>query len=50
MLLDHILVNTPNKISQSGVIEKDISDHEIVFYTRKHQKIKSEQHSFIKTK
>ena len=27
-LLDHILVNTPDKISQSGVIKKAISDHE----------------------
>ena len=47
-LLDHILVNTPDKISQSGVIEKGISDHEIIFCTRKHQKIKSGQHNSIK--
>ena len=33
-LLDHILVNTPDKISQSGVIEKGISDHDIIFCTR----------------
>ena len=47
-LLDHILVNTPDKISQSGVIEKGISDHEFIFCTRKHQKIKSGQHNSIK--
>ena len=47
-LLDHILVNTPDKISQSGVIEKGISDHEIIFCTRKHQKFKSGQHNSIK--
>ena len=47
-LLDHILVNTADKISQSGVIEKAISDHDIIFCTRKHQKIKTGQHNSIK--
>ena len=47
-LLDHILVNTPDKISQSGVIEKAISDHDMFFCTRKHQKIKTGQHNSIK--
>merc|ERR1712015_240778 len=47
-LLDHILVNTPDEISHSGVIEKGISDHEIIFCTRKHQKFKSGQHNSIK--
>ena len=47
-LLDHILVNTPDKVSQSGVLEKAISDHDMIYCTRKHQKIKSGQHNSIK--
>ena len=29
-LLDHILVNTPSKVVQSGVLGKCISDHDIM--------------------
>ena len=47
-LLDHILVNTSNKISQSGVISKGISDHDMIFCTRKHYKDKSGKHNSIK--
>ena len=32
-LLDHILINTPSKVTQSGVIHKGISDHDIIFMT-----------------
>jgi len=34
-LLDHILVNTPNKISQSGVISKGFPNHGLIYCTRK---------------
>ena len=47
-LLDHILVNTSNKISQSGVISKGISDHDMIFCTWKHYKDKSGKHNSIK--
>ena len=47
-LLDHILVNTSNKISQSGVISKGISDHDMIFCTQKHYKDKSGKHNSIK--
>ena len=47
-LLDHILVNTPNRISQSGVISKGISDHDMIYCTRKHFKEKSGKHNSIK--
>ena len=40
-LLDHILVNTADKISQSGVLRKAISDHDIIYCTRKHQMTKT---------
>ena len=47
-LLDHILVNTPDKVIQSGVLEKAISDDDMIYCTRKHQKIKTGQHNSIK--
>ena len=34
-LIDHILTNTPEKISDSGVIHTGISDHSLVFAIRK---------------
>jgi hypothetical protein len=46
-LLDHILVNTPSKVVQSGVLGKCISDHDIIYVTRKHQKPKSGEHSTV---
>ena len=47
-LLDHILVNTPNKISQSGVISKGFPDHDLIYCTRKHFKTKLGKHNSIK--
>lgn len=29
-LLDHILLNTPSKVTQSGVLNKCLSDHDII--------------------
>ena len=37
-IIDHILTNTTNTISQSGVIDLGISDHNIIFLTRKMKK------------
>ena len=34
-LIDHIVTNTPEKISDSGVIHTGISDHGLVFAIRK---------------
>ena len=34
-LIDHIVTNTPEKISDSGVIHTGISDHSLVFVIRK---------------
>ena len=47
-LLDHILVNTPSKVSQCGVLKKCISDHDLIYMTRKHQNVKIGQHNTIK--
>ena len=39
-LIDHIITNTPEKISHSGVVHTGISDHSLVFAIRK----KGKQH------
>ena len=36
-LLDHILTNTPEKITQKGTYETAIFDHQIIFFTKKVQ-------------
>ena len=47
-IIDHILTNTTNIISQSGVIDLGILDHNIIFLTRKMKKIKLNDHTYIK--
>ena len=34
-LIDHLVTNTPEKISDSGVIHTGISDHSLIFAIRK---------------
>jgi hypothetical protein len=46
-LIDHILTNSPDKVTQSGVISKAISDHDIIYCTRKAQSLKTGRHSNI---
>ena len=46
-LLDHILVNTPSKVTQSGVLNNCLSDHNFVYMTRKQQTIKTGKHNTI---
>ena len=43
-LIDHILTNTQENISQSGVIDAAISDHSLIFCTRKIPKAKYNRH------
>ena len=47
-LLDHILTNSKDKISQSGVIDIGISDHQMIFCTRKISRPKIGGKTFIK--
>ena len=47
-LLDHILTNSKEKISQSGVIDIGISDHQMIFCTRKICRLKTGEKTFIK--
>ena len=44
-LIDHVLTNSPHKIIQSGVIEMSLSDHELIYCTRKTTKLKSNKHN-----
>ena len=34
-LIDHILIIAPSRVSQKGVINAGMSDHQLMFYTRK---------------
>ena len=47
-LIDHILTNSHEKVSQSGVIDVSLSDHQIIFCTRKIYKQKYHKHNKIK--
>ena len=46
-LIDHILTNSPDKVSQSGVIDLGLSDHDLIYYTRKTFLPKSDKHNEI---
>ena len=44
-LIDHIVTNTPEKISDSGVIHTSISNHSLEFAIRKISVVKKHEHS-----
>ena len=44
-LIDHVLINSPHKIIQAGVIEMSLSDHELIYCTPKTTKLKSNKHN-----
>ena len=43
-LIDHILTNAIDKISNSGIINIGVSDHQLIFFTRKLNREKSNTH------
>ncbi len=47
-LLDHILTNSSDKVSQSGVLDLGLSDHQLIYCTRKTIKNKPNKHKYIK--
>ena len=47
-LIDHILTNSPAKLSHSGVIDIGLSDHLMIYCTRKIKRIKFNVHKHIK--
>ena len=46
-ILDHILTNSEEKVADSGVIDISISDHQMIFVTRKSTKQKFYKHKNI---
>ena len=40
-LIDHILASIPSRVSQHGVINVSVSDHQLIYCTRKINKIKT---------
>ena len=46
-LIDHILTNSTEKIFQSGVIDSGISDHQLIFCTRKAKRVKFHKHDNV---
>ena len=42
-MTDHVLTNSPHKIIKSGVVEVNLSDHELIYCRRKTTKIKQTQ-------
>ena len=46
-ILDHVLTSFPDRVSQSGVIDVGISDHQLIYCTRKTTRIKSYCHKQI---
>ena len=47
-LIDHVLTNPREKISQSGVVDIGISDHQLIYLTLKLHRFKSNTHQQIK--
>ena len=41
ILIDHILASFPSRVSQKGVIDVGISDHQLIFCTRKISHLKT---------
>ena len=40
-LIDHVLASLPDRISQEGVINVGLSDHQLIYCTRKISRIKT---------
>ena len=46
-ILDHILTNSTDRVSQSGVIDTGLSDHQLIYCTRKIARTKFNSHKNI---
>ena len=46
-LIDHIIANCEEKVTQSGVINTSLSDHQLIFCTRKIKRVKTSNHKQI---
>ena len=43
-LIDHIITNCEEKVTQCGVIDTSLSDHQLIFCTRKIKRVKPNNH------
>ena len=46
-IIDHILTSYPDRVSQKGIIDNEISDHQLILCTRKTLKNKAVSHKQI---
>ena len=46
-LIDHIITNCEEKVTQSGVINTSLSDHQLIFWTGKIKRVKTNNHKRI---
>ena len=49
-LLDHVLTNSADRVSQFGVVDMGLSDHQLIYCTRKITRTKTNAHKYIKTR
>ena len=47
-IIDHVLASFPEKVTQSGVTDIGLSDHQLIYCTRKISRIKRGSHKQIK--
>ena len=47
-IIDHILASYPERVTQQGIIDVGLSDHQLIFCTRKLPRIKRGTHKHIK--
>ena len=50
IILDHILTNCAEKVSQIGIIDVGLSDHQLIFCTRKIWRTRRNMHNQIQTR
>ena len=49
-LLDHVLTNSADRVSQFGVVDTGLSDHQLIYCTGKITRTKLNVHKYIKTR
>ena len=49
-LLDHVLTNSADRVSQFGVVDTGLLDHQLIYCTRKITRTKSDVDKYIKTR
>ena len=47
-IIDHILASYPERVTRQGIIDVGLSDHQLIFCTRKISRIKRGTHKHIK--